>query len=178
MPFFNRSCKPNVTKPMKKTLILVRHAKSDWSINGQKDFDRTLNERGHSDAPRMGNKFASMRIMPDAIISSPAERAKLTAEYFAEQLKLDTQKTIFNANIYDASVRVLMNEINALENSYNTVMVFGHNPGLSYFAEYATKAEIGEMPTCAIIGISFEIDSWQMVSQGMGKVDFFTYPEN
>jgi len=163
---------------MTKTLILVRHAKSDWSINGQKDFERTLNEVGHRDAPRMGNKFALLGMMPDVLISSPAERAKLTAEYFAEQLKLDTETIIYNANIYEASVRTLMNEINALGDKYNIVMIFGHNPGLSYFAEYTTKAEIVEMPTCAIIGITFEIESWNMVSEGSGKLEFFTFPEN
>jgi phosphohistidine phosphatase len=59
---------------MSKTLILVRHAKSDWSIDGQKDYDRTLNARGHRDAPRMGQILANKNLKIDKLITSGAER--------------------------------------------------------------------------------------------------------
>jgi len=80
-----------------KNLFLVRHAKSDWSISGQKDFDRELNGRGRSDAPKMGRKLYEMEAKPEIIISSPAARAKFTAELIAEQLKFDTEKIIFQS---------------------------------------------------------------------------------
>ena len=163
---------------MIKNIILVRHAKSDWSVAGQRDFDRTLNDRGHMDAPRMGIKFKDRGIMPDILISSPALRAKLTAEYFAEQLKYDFEKIVWNEDIYDASIRVLLNEISLFDDNWNTVMIFGHNPGLSYLAEYITKEEIGEIPTCSVMSIEFTIDSWKEVSQGMGKISFYDYPKN
>ncbi|MFN0048405.1 MAG: SixA phosphatase family protein [Cytophagales bacterium] len=162
---------------MPKLLILVRHAKSDWSLSGQKDFDRTLNERGHRDAPRMGKVLFDKNISIDAFISSPAERARLTARYFVEQFKVEEDSIIMNENIYEASARVWMNEVNDLDNNLNTVVIFGHNPGISYFSEYMTKEELGEIPTCAIIGIAFEVDDWKLISENMGKLVFNEFPE-
>lgn len=161
---------------MPKKLILVRHAKSDWSVPGQRDFDRELNERGHRDAPRMGKKIADMGIKPDVFVSSPAARAKMTAEYFAEQFKVDTANIVYNENIYEASARILMNEVNALDDHWTTVLLFAHNPGFSFFAEYLTKAEIGDMPTCAVVAIDLEVTSWKEVSGGLGGLVFYEYP--
>lgn len=163
---------------MPKILILVRHAKSDWSVAGQKDFDRSLNERGHRDAPRMAQLLKDKNLTIDALISSPAERARHTALYFIEQLKRNEDEIILNENLYEASARIWMNEVNELDNNFNTVVMFGHNPGISYFAEYVTKSEIGELPTCAILGIAFETDDWKTVSEDTGKAIFFEYPKN
>jgi phosphohistidine phosphatase len=160
-----------------KNLFLVRHAKSDWSISGQKDFDRELNGRGRSDAPKMGRKLYEMEAKPDIIISSPAARAKFTAELISEQLKFDTNKIIFNEDIYEASVRTLLGVINGIEDKYNSVMLFGHNPGLTYLAEALTKKEIGNIPTCGIVHIEFSVDSWKEVSGGTGDLKFFIYPK-
>lgn len=163
---------------MSKLLILVRHAKSDWSVPGQKDFDRTLNERGHRDAPKMGKWLADKNLGIQTLISSPAERAKLTAVYFAEQLKYDIENIIYNENLYEASARVWMNEVTQLANAWHTVAMFGHNPGISYFAEYLTKENMDEVPTCAVIGIRFDIDDWAMVSGSTGRIEFYHYPKN
>jgi phosphohistidine phosphatase len=162
---------------MSKILILIRHAKSDWTVSGQKDIDRTLNDRGHRDAPRMGKILLDKGMEIDAFITSNAERAKLTARYFTEQFKIDEAETLINENLYEASARVWMNEINALNNDFKTVAMFGHNPGISYFSEYVTKEEMGEIPTCAVVGIQFEFDDWKLISQNSGKLIFFEYPE-
>jgi phosphohistidine phosphatase len=70
-----------------------------------------------------------------------------------------------------------MNEVNDLDNNLTTVVIFGHNPGISYFSEYMTKEELGEIPTCAIIGIAFEVDDWKLISENMGKLIFNEFPE-
>ena len=67
-----------------KTLILVRHAKSDWGTPSLGDFDRPLNDRGKRDAPVMAQRLLDKKIKIDAFISSPAKRAKKTATVFAE----------------------------------------------------------------------------------------------
>jgi len=162
---------------MPKILILVRHAKSDWSVAAQKDIERVLNERGHRDAPRMGKILADKQLKIDAFISSPADRAKLTARYFVEQFKVAEENIIINENLYEASARVWMNEVNELDNQLNTVVMFGHNPGISYFSEYVTKEELGEIPTCAIVAISFDVEDWKLVTGNAGKLIFYDYPE-
>jgi len=162
---------------MSKSLFLVRHAKSDWSNQGQKDYDRELNGRGLGDAPKMGGRLAEMNVMPDLIISSPAVRAKLTAEYIAEQLQYEVDRIQFDEEIYEASTRSLLSVINGLDDKYNKVMIFGHNPTLTYLTEYLTKSPIGNIPTCGAVEIEFEVDSWKEVTGDVGKLKWFIYPK-
>jgi phosphohistidine phosphatase len=162
---------------MAKTLIFMRHAKSDWSVPGQKDFDRELNSRGLSDAPRMGRRLFEIGVKPDLIISSPALRAKLTAEMVAEQLKYDTDRIQWDEEIYESSVRTLLGVVNRLDDKLNTVIIFGHNPTHTYLSEYLTKEVIGNIPTAGAICIEFAFDSWKLVSEGTGKMKWFEYPK-
>lgn len=162
---------------MGKTLYLLRHAKSDWSLPGQKDFDRDLNVRGYSDAPRMGHIMHEKGVKPDVIISSPAKRAALTAESFAERLDYDTDNIVYEEEVYEASPRTLFQLISSLDNKYDSVMLVGHNPTFTHIAEYLTGEEIGNMPTCSVVNIYFDIDNWQEVSAKSGKLEWFEYPK-
>jgi phosphohistidine phosphatase len=162
---------------MVKNFFLVRHAKSDWSIPGQKDFDRELNPRGTNDAPRMGRKLYELDVKPDLIISSPAARALNTAHFIAEQLRYDTEKIILNEHVYEASVRSLLSVINDIQDDYHRVMIVGHNPTFTYIAEHLTKKNIDNIPTCGVVSIEFQIDSWKEVSGDMGTLKWFIYPK-
>lgn len=155
----------------------MRHAKSDWSVSGEKDFDRTLNNRGLSDAPRMGRRLFEMGVKPDLIISSPAIRAKMTAESVAEQLNYDIDNIVYESEIYESSVRTLLRVINNLDDQYNCIIIFGHNPTHTYLAEYLTKEAIGNIPTAGAVKIDFDLDSWKLVSEATGKMKWFEYPK-
>jgi phosphohistidine phosphatase len=163
---------------MVKTLIFMRHAKSDWSIGGQKDFDRTLNNRGLGDAPRMGRRLLELGVKPDLVLSSPAVRAKTTAEYVSEQLGYNIDTIIYDDEIYEASVRSLLAVVNKIEDNVHSVVIFGHNPTHTYLAEYLTKEAIGNIPTAGAVCIEFELDSWKLVSEATGKMKWFEYPKN
>ncbi len=164
---------------MPKQLVLMRHAKSDWSIPGQRDFDRELNFRGHRDGPTMGARLkAEKQFVPELVVSSPALRAKLTAQYVCEQIGYPEERIVFEEDIYEASVRTLLRVVNSIEDIYSNVIIFGHNPGFSYFSEYLTKEAIGDLPTAAIICIQFEFDAWAMVSEAAGKVRWYIYPKD
>ena len=162
---------------MTKTLLLIRHAKSDWSVQGQKDFERELNQRGNMDAPRMGAKMLELGLIPDFVVSSPAKRAMMTAEYICEQIKYPADKIDFQEDVYEASVRTLLKIVNELDDSYQTVALFGHNPGFSYLAEYLTGAVIGDMPTCGIAQLTFEGSKWSEVSQNTGHLKSLIFPK-
>ena len=77
-----------------KTLYIIRHAKSSWSQAGISDFDRTLNDRGFFDAPLMGKILKEKNISPDAIFTSTAKRALLTASILSKEIdfKEDLEK--------------------------------------------------------------------------------------
>lgn len=152
-----------------KRLILIRHAKSDWEDSGLKDFDRPLNSRGHRVAPRMGLFLKENGIQPEKIFTSTAVRALTTTEYISEQLGLEDD-VIENDELYHASARKLLAEITGADNSLNAIAFVGHNPDFTYFIEYVTGEEIGNLPTCGVAVIDFEFDSWEMVSEKTGNL--------
>lgn len=163
---------------MEKNIYFLRHAKSDWSIPGQKDIDRELNQRGKTDAPKMGRRLLELNVNPQVIYASPAYRTKITAELVAEQIHYNPDDIVCAEELYEASVRSMLNFINALDDKYSRVMLIGHNPTLTYLAESLAKAELGNIPTCGVVNIVFDIDSWQEVSQGIGHLKWFIYPKD
>ena len=155
--------------------MLVRHAKSDWNDPELSDFDRPLNKRGLASAPEMAERLLKKAIIPQYILSSPALRAKTTAELFADTLGL--AEPSYNTAIYEASYPTLLNIINKLPDAYDFVAVFGHNPSISETVHNLT-GNLHDMPTCAVAVIKFEIDSWRMVCADLGKVEYCDYPKN
>jgi phosphohistidine phosphatase len=85
-----------------KTLLLVRHAKSDWNDASLSDFDRPLNERGKRDAPAMAHRLLDKKIAIDAFISSPAKRARKTASIFSKEYGKDKEELILIDELYGA----------------------------------------------------------------------------
>jgi phosphohistidine phosphatase len=160
-----------------KTLILIRHAKSSWDDSTQTDFERTLNERGFHDASFMGRLLFKKNVVPDLIISSPANRAYTTAEIFASQLKYPAEKIKSDTRIYEATVRDLMEVIREVDDANETVLLFGHNPGIGNFTNLLGDEFINGMPTCSIAGIELNIDSWKNLERRCGKLIMFDYPK-
>ncbi len=155
-----------------KQLFLIRHAKSDWTNPELKDIERFLNERGYSNANRMAAKFNHK---PDLIITSPAIRAMSTALIFARNLNYKANNICIKQELYETSVKDYLSVINTIDNTYNTVLLFAHNPTISDVAQHLTQALPIELPTCAIAGISFEVTDWKKAKEG--NLFLFDYPK-
>jgi phosphohistidine phosphatase len=160
---------------MEKTLVLMRHAKSRDQEKGQKDFDRTLMEEGIGDASIVGRFLYNKNIGADMIFSSPAIRAKETAELLAEQMKYDTHKIQYEPEIYNGSARTLLSLINGLNNDWKVVVIIGHNPAVTYLSEYLTKSVIGNIDACGYAFIKYS-GEWENVSEGACYLDYYQYP--
>jgi len=159
-----------------KQLLLVRHGKSDWGNIDLKDFDRPLNRRGKENAPEMAERLIKRGFYFDLMVSSPAKRAKSTAKFFAEAYQIvDIQ---YEASIYEANTNTLLKLVNGLDDGADTIIMFGHNPGFTDFANELSDADIYNIPTAGMVLISFPFDSWKMVSKGTGELVFFDYPKN
>jgi phosphohistidine phosphatase len=158
-----------------KTLYIVRHAKSDWSIPGQSDFERGLNDRGKNNAPMMAGLLRRRAGKADLLVSSPAVRAITTAKYFAGEMGIPFKDILQKPEIYEATCPDLLGVVNELPGHATTVILFGHNPGLSLLVGYLTGEHI-DLPTCAIAGITFELEDWSMVSADMGRLVYYDYP--
>lgn len=133
------------------TLVLVRHAKSDWGDPGLDDHDRPLNGRGLRDAPAMARRLAETGLTLDAIVSSTALRAHTTADFFGEQFGLPV---VLDAELYGAPARTLR-EV-AAERAVPALMIVAHDPGMTNLAGDLSDGGIGHMPTCAVA--TFEWD--------------------
>ena len=160
-----------------KKLLIIRHAKSDQSFFGN-DFERPLNERGKADAPMMADRLFKKNMIIDAFVSSPAKRAKKTAELFAEIFKVSQNDIVFSSALYHASSEVFYEVISALPEHFNTVALFSHNPGITYFVNsLQTKAHVDNMPTCAIFAIVADIAQWSGFAKAKKDFLFFDYPK-
>jgi len=159
-----------------KQLIIIRHAKSDQSFFGN-DFERPLNERGRSDAPVMAKRLLDKNPKIDALISSPAVRAKQTAESFAKTLKMPATEIIFISALYHAPSNIFYEVVAGLSNDLTSVVLFSHNPGITHFVNSLnTSANIDNMPTCGIFAISADITNWADIDKGKKEFLFFDYP--
>jgi phosphohistidine phosphatase len=163
---------------MAKTLLLIRHAKSDWADQMLSDFNRPLNHRGEINAPEMAKRLVKRALFPQQFISSPALRAISTANHFAKELKINPTDIIQENKIYDALTNSLLEVVNNLDESSNFTALFGHNPGITGLVNYLTNQEIFNIPTCGMALIKFPFDQWKMLSSGTGELVFFDFPKN
>ena len=160
-----------------KTLFLVRHAKSSWENKKITDFERGLNDRGKRDAPFMADILRKKKINVDLILSSPAIRALTTAKIFAKGLEVPEKEIITNKNIYEASRKELLKVLQEIDDSVNHLMLFGHNPGLTYLSNYLCDFETDNIPTCSIICMQLDFDSWKYLGNKSCRFNFFEYPK-
>jgi len=140
------------------------------------DFDRPLNARGLHDAPMMAERFDDRLEPVDLLMSSPAKRALTTANAFAAALGNAPVHEI--RELYLASPRVLLSIIGRLPDGVRHAMLFGHNPGLSELVEELVGNGPGDLPTCAIVRIDFEVDTWQAAAAGTGTIKWWDYPKS
>lgn len=160
-----------------KNLLIMRHAKSDWSDSSLSDFDRPLNKRGKKTAPFMGQELTKRNKTPHLIISSPANRAKTTAKTVAENCNYEGEIQ-FERDFYFGYVDEIIEIIKKAEKQHNRIMVVGHNPTLESLVSVLTENNTYEsMPTAAIASINFNIDDWSELQKNSGKLEWLLIPK-
>ena len=162
-----------------KTLLTIRHAKSSWDTGTLNDFDRPLNERGKVDAPVMAKRLIAKNIKVDSFVSSPAKRAKKTAELFAKEYGIPDNDIIFVSALYHASPTVFYEVVSQLADELNTVAIFSHNPGITEFVNSLVKEiNLDNMPTCGIFAIKIKTKIWKDFTTADKEFLFFDYPKD
>ncbi|MEL7002663.1 MAG: histidine phosphatase family protein [Bacteroidota bacterium] len=161
-----------------KTLYLIRHAKSSWKYDHLADIDRPLNKRGQRDAPEMGKRLKARGIYPDLMISSPANRALTTCKTVADALNYAHSDIKIEDTVYHGSESALLKAVHSCNDSVGILFLFGHNPGLTDFANELTHSDIWNIPTCGIFGCTFDVDHWSEVKMGGGVRIFYDFPKS
>jgi len=131
----------------KHQLIIMRHAKSDWSAGTDTDFERPLTRRGKHDAAQMGAWLTKKGLVPDRVVSSPAVRAKKTALIVCAELGIDRGQITWDERIYEAGVDELLEVIREHAAAARTLLLVGHNPGLDELLLYLSAVRPERNPT-------------------------------
>ena len=160
-----------------KTLLLIRHAKSSWDDPGLSDYERPLNDRGKKDAPAMAERLYERGIKIDAFVTSPARRARKTAEHFSKQYKKDKDDLVLKTELYMATDEAFNSVVEKLNDDLDCVAVFSHNPGITDFANSLTDARADNIPTCGIFAVSIDAKKWSKFKEAKKNFLFFDYPK-
>jgi phosphohistidine phosphatase len=159
-----------------RVLLLVRHAKSSWDNVGIADIDRTLKARGINNAYEVSRKLKLNDRMPDRIISSPAIRALHTAVIFARVFEFPLKNLQINNILYESSEEKMIEFIKKMPDESQSVMLFGHNPDVTYMVNYFGKKTVDDIPTSGVVILTFKCQNWKQISRDNLDSELYFYP--
>lgn len=160
-----------------KTLTLVRHAKSSWDDGELSDRERPLNARGEHDAPLMGKRIVAAGIRPSLILSSPATRAWSTAKIIAQEIGYPIEFLQREDKLYLAGVDDILDVLIAQDAEFNNLLLVGHNPGLTNFANYLSPGLTSNLPTAGVVAVSFEREDWNLHTRPKCELLSYDFPK-
>ncbi|WP_139957825.1 SixA phosphatase family protein [Flavicella sediminum] len=149
-----------------KTVYIVRHAKSSWEYQGIDDIDRPLKKRGIKDSYLVSSKLRKAINKPDVFITSSASRALSTAVIFCNNFSYPLSNLQINKSLYSFSDGYLVKTIKALDDEFDSAIIFSHDHGINDFVNKYGSESIAHVPTCGVIGIQFENNHWKSIKKG------------
>ncbi|MBF0610752.1 MAG: histidine phosphatase family protein [Magnetococcales bacterium] len=162
---------------MPRQLLIMRHAKSAWDT-GVPDFDRPLADRGLRDAPRVGAWLQKSKLIPDHVVSSPAERARQTVIAVCNELDFKKKKIIWDPRVYGAGSEDLLEVLSEVPKKAKVVLLVGHNPGLEFLTNHLTgtaestyddMSDVGLIKTATVVHLKMP-DDWSNLSAGCASL--------
>ena len=160
-----------------KTLTLLRHAKSSWKDAGLIDHDRPLNKRGQHDVPVMAERIQQAGIRPSLILSSTAVRAWTTAKGIANEISYPVEFLQREQRLYHAGVRRIIEVLAEQDVGFNSIMIVGHNPGFTDFANYLLPGLTHNIPTCGVVSVTLDSDDWNFKKHENAELAVYDYPK-
>lgn len=161
-----------------KTLTLLRHAKSSWKNHDLADHQRPLNRRGEKDAPAMAARISGAGIRPSLILSSPALRAWTTAKIVAREISYPIEFLQREEDLYLADVESLLAFLERQDSKFNSIMLVGHNPGLTDLANFLLPDVTDNLPTCGVISMTVDAEDWFLPPASGAELLVFDFPKN
>ncbi|MEM8992561.1 MAG: histidine phosphatase family protein [Pseudomonadota bacterium] len=163
-----------------KKLILLRHAKSSWSDPALEDHDRPLNDRGKAAAPVIARWLAEKAHLPDTVLCSSSKRTRQTVKRMRNEIPT-LPEPLIDEQLYHASPKTMRDRLSKLPPDCDTVMVVGHQPGLSAFARKLTNGNVSarcrrafeQFPTAAAAVLRLNIDDWSKLNYD--EADFIDF---
>ncbi|MDP6922479.1 MAG: histidine phosphatase family protein [Lutibacter sp.] len=159
-----------------KTLYIVRHAKSSWEHEGIKDIDRPLKKRGINDAYLISGILQKKINCPDVFVASCANRALHTAMIFSYTFNYPLANLKISKSLYNFSDGYLIKTVKALDDDFDTAIIFSHDHGINSFVNKFGDQKIAHVSTCGVIGITFDTSHWKNIKSG--KTILSEFPKN
>ena len=147
---------------MIRRLFILRHAKSAWDTDASSDFERPLAKRGKKDVPAVGAWMLEQGLLPDHIISSPAERAKQTVIGICHALDIEKKAIHWDSRVYGADTEELLELLSEVPDNAKAVLIVGHNPGLESLFSYLSSTdndEVGVVKTATLVHLEMD-EAW------------------
>jgi phosphohistidine phosphatase len=160
-----------------KTLYIVRHAKSSWDHSGISDHDRPLMEKGKKKTRRIVDYLLLHKVEIDLIISSDAVRARETAFIIARGISYPDTEIRLSSSIYNCGTDDLFRLLDSLADDIGSLMIVGHNPSMTDFANIFLEDIIYNMPTSGVACIEFNTDKWADIRSAAKKTNFVISPK-
>ena len=163
-----------------KRLLLLRHAKAEPATDPLVDIDRPLADRGERDARRIGERLRQQKLQPALILASPAARALRTAQLVAQAIEYPRDAIALDRRLYLAEPAAIVEIIAAQNDAIETLLVVGHNPGLTELVHRLLPAfDVDDLPTCAVVGLDYgEVMAWQRIAGSAAALCYYDYPKN
>jgi len=161
-----------------KTLYLVRHGKSSWEDMMHQDYERPLIPKGVNRTQKVASFLLEKNVVPDLIISSHAVRAFETAKILAKKTGYPLDKICISEDLYFLGQRAMENLIFGLHDKLNSVMLVGHNPDMTNFANNFLTEKIDYMPTTGVVCVNFKTQSWTDIFLAEREISFIIRPKD
>ena len=149
---------------MGKELFFIRHSLAREAYRGQPDAERALTDGGSIRAMQLANHLQNTGLKADALFSSQALRARATAELLAEKILPSPNEIIYHDDLYESSVRLMLSLINQLDDSWQKVVLVGHNPIFPYTVEFLTGTIVDTLEPGGVMILEANTGSWAEIS--------------
>ena len=158
-----------------KSVIIVRHTKSDWS-HLLPDFERPVREDRKMDAHLIAQEIAIKNSVPQHIICSSAIRTHQTAEMLSKHWGFSTDNITLNRALYECSAKDILAVIKNVGSNHDSIAIVCHNPAITDFINIYSDTNLANVPTTGAIHITFDTAEWKNV-KGKGKVNWILFPK-
>jgi len=159
-----------------KTIIFIRHGKAENQSESGKDFDRKLSNKGRKQANVIGHLLKEKEVKIDQIISSDAARTKDTIGLISAILPYPSSKIDYQLELYLTDLKKYLDFCFNFDEKHENVAICGHNFGITDCLNYFTEQNV-ELSTCGTAIVSFDVNTWQEISAGTGKLEWMKLPK-
>jgi len=163
---------------MERRLYIIRHGKSSWDHQGLDDIDRPLAERGIRNAAEMATRLQEKGMVPELLLSSPANRALNTALIMMRNWRLEPAKLQIHDDLYDAYLQEIEQVVATVPAEITQLAIYGHNPSFTMYPNQFLEKPLDNLPTAGVVVVTLESETWKGIGRKQVKETYVDYPKN